>query len=302
MREMHGAGGPLRLIFAAPVSRVTAPRNAMSGEGCVSAITSGMNKQYFDSARLAARARLHQEFSVGEPWFAWVMDRLPLQAGDRVLDVGCGPAWFWAAAQGHFPPGLHLTLADQSSGMVAEAMERCAPLGFGTLSGDQADVGALPYADDSFEVVVAMHMLYHVADQQKAVAELHRVLKPGGTLAVTNNGADNLVELYALTTTFGAAPVDPASVAFGHQRAESLLQQQFGNVGRTVHPGSLHVTDPEVVFLALTSYPPGDGASAAELEAFRSAIATAFAQGEGVLKVRKDAGLFLSRKAPKAAG
>jgi len=262
----------------------------------VSTITSGMNKQYSDSSKLQARARLHQEFSVGEPWFAWVMDRLPLKPGDRVLDIGCGPAWFWAASQGHFPAGLHLTLADQSEGMVKEATERCMPLGFTSLTGQQADITALPFADQSFDVVIAMHMLYHVPDQEKAVAEMHRVLKPGGTLAVTNNGADNLRQLYALTTTLGSPPVDPSSVAFGHQRATALLEAQFGNVDQSLHPGSLHVTDPEVVFMALTSYPPGDGASDAQLDAFRHAIADAFETGGGALDVHKDAGLFLSRK------
>ncbi len=262
----------------------------------MSTITAGMNKQYADSSKLKARARLHQEFSVGEPWFPWVMDRLPLKAGDRVLDIGCGPAWFWAASQGHFPAGLHLTLADQSEGMVKEAVERCTPLGFASVTGETADVTTLPFADGSFDTVVAMHMLYHVADQEKAVAELHRVLKPGGTLAVSNNGPNNLKQLYALTTTLGSTPVDPAAVAFGHQRAESLLEAQFGNVSKAVHPGGLHVTDPEVVFMALTSYPPGDGASDEQLEAFRDAIVGAFSAGGGVLDVQKDAGLFISRK------
>lgn len=210
----------------------------------MSAITSGMNKQYADSSKLAARARLHQEFSVGEPWFPWVMDRLPLKPGARVLDIGCGPAWFWAASQGHFPAGLHLTLADQSEGMVKEATERCAPLSFAAVTGQQTDAAALPFADDSFDVVIAMHMLYHVPDQEKAVAEMFRVLKPGGTLAATNNGADNLRQLYALTTTMGSPPVDPAAVAFGHQRAHALLEAQFGNVHHAVHPAAFMLPTP----------------------------------------------------------
>lgn len=261
----------------------------------MSTITSGMSKQYADSSKLAARARLHQEFSVGEPWFPWVMDRLPLKSGDHVLDIGCGPAWFWAASQGHFP-AVHLTLADQSEGMVKEAVERCAPLGFASVSGQQADVAALPFADQSFDVVIAMHMLYHVADQEKAVAEMHRVLRPGGTLAVTTNGVGDLKQLYALSTAFGAAPVNPAAVAFGFDKAESLLARKFGNLTKAVAPGGLHVTDPEVVFLALTSYPPGDGASEEQLDAFRRAIADTFESGGGVLDVQKETGLFLSRK------
>jgi ubiquinone/menaquinone biosynthesis C-methylase UbiE len=255
-----------------------------------------MNKQYADSSKLKARARLHQEFGYGEPWFEWVMDRLPLKAGDRVLDIGCGPAWFWAASQGHFPAGLHLTLADQSQGMVKEATERCAPLGFASVIGQQADVAALPFADESFDVVIAMHMLYHVPDQKKAVAELHRVLKPGGTLGLTTNGIGDTKELYALSTTFGGVAVNPASLAFGFDEATSLLESQFGNVSQASCPGGLHVTDPEVVFLALTSYPPGDGASDEQLAAFRTAISDAFAAGGGALDTKKETGLFLGRK------
>jgi SAM-dependent methyltransferase len=254
----------------------------------MSTITSGMATQYADSSKLAARARLHQEFSVGaEPWFPWVMDRLPLQPGTRVLDIGCGPAWFWAASQGHFPAGMHLTLADQSAGMVKEATERCTPLGFASVTGETADVTALPFADGSFDVVIAMHMLYHVADQATAIADMHRVLRPGGTLAITNNGAANLAELYALTTTLGSDPVDPSAAAFGYDKAEALLSARFGNVTKAVHPAGLRVTDPEAVFLALTSYPPGDSASEAQLGAFQSAIAEAFTAGDGVLNVQK---------------
>ena len=87
-----------------------------------------------------------------------------------------------------------------------------------------------------------------------------------------------------------------AEVPAAHERAESLLGAAFGNVTKTVCPGGLHVTDAEVVFMALTSYPPGDRASDTELEAFRSAIAAAFAAGGGALDVQKDAALFLSRK------
>ncbi|EIM26232.1 hypothetical protein MicloDRAFT_00027810 [Microvirga lotononidis] len=62
------------------------------------------------------------------------------------------------------------------------------------------------------------------------------------------------------------------------------------------HPARLRITEPEDVFLALTSYPPGDGASEAQLTEFREAIARAFEEGKGVLEVAKEAGLFLSRK------
>jgi SAM-dependent methyltransferase len=141
-----------------------------------------------------------------------------------------------------------------------------------------------------------MHMLYHLPDPEKGIAEMFRVLKPGGFLGVTTNGAGNMRKMYELTTVFGSPPSDPASTAFGFDAADRLLRSQFGNVTMAQHPARLRITEPEDVFLALTSYPPGDGASEPELAEFRNAIATAFEQGNGVLEVEKEVGLFLSRK------
>lgn len=259
-------------------------------------ITQGMATQYSDSSKLAARARLARDFGRAEvPWFTWVARHLDLAPGNAVLDVGCGPAWFWPEAAKVLPVDLSLTLLDQSQGMVDEALERCRPLPF-ALSGITADAAALPFPDASFDAVIAMHMLYHVDDQQEAIAEFHRVLRPGGMLLTTTNGADNMRELYRLTTVFGSAPTDPAATAFGFDRAQALLQERFGNADLDVHPQTMQVTEPETVYLALTSYPPGETAPAEQQAAFRRAIEEAFVQGGGALEVTKQVGVITSRK------
>lgn len=194
------------------------------------------------------------------------------------------------------PDGLHLTLTDLSPGMVREAKERCSALPFASLQGKQADVTALPFAEESFDTVIAMHMLYHVADPAAAIAEMHRVLQPGGLLAVTTNGLDNMRALYELATAFGGSPHDPVAAIFGYDEARRMMTAIFGNVTAFDYPARLRVTDPEDVFLALTSFPPGETASEAELDAFRQAIGEAFEKGNGMLECRKQTGLFLSRK------
>jgi SAM-dependent methyltransferase len=265
----------------------------------MSSITTGNAEQYRDSRKLAARGRLNSEYTIAETgWFPWVARQLPLTSGDRVLDIGCGPGWFWAAVANELPEKLDLTLSDFSPGMVQEAVERCQPLPFASVTGRQADASALPFEDGTFDAVIAMHMLYHVPDPSRGIAEMYRVLKPGGFLAVTTNGARNMRGLYALTTVFGSPPFDPAGAAFGYDTAEHIMQAQFGTVAMTEHPARLRVTEPEDVFLALTSYPPGDRADETQLAAFRDAIAAAFQAGNGVLEVEKETGLFISRKAP----
>ena len=73
---------------------------------------------------------------------------------------------------------------------------------------------SIPFADASFDAIIAMHMLYHVPDPAAAIAQMHRVLKPGGILAVTTNGAGNLRRMHELARAFGGAPHDPSSAAF----------------------------------------------------------------------------------------
>ncbi|KRA51436.1 class I SAM-dependent methyltransferase [Devosia sp. Root635] len=263
----------------------------------MSNITSGMGTQYSDSSKLAARARLHREFSTAEVgWFTWTARHLPARPGAKILDVGCGPGWFWPEAVAALAPQVVLTLLDQSQGMLDEALERCRPLPLASVTGVAADATRLPFPDGTFDAVIAMHMLYHVSDQEQAMREFHRVLRPGGTLLVTTNGIDNMRELYRLTTVFGSSPTDPAALAFDFDRAERLMRDRFGNATLSVHPQTMRVTDPEVVYLALTSYPPGDTAPAEQQVAFRTAIDEAFATSGGALDVTKQVGVIAARK------
>ena len=75
-----------------------------------------------------------------------------------------------------------------------------------------------------------------------------------------------------------------------------LLKATFGNVAFAAHPSRLRITEPQHVFDALTSYPPGDGAPEEQLAELQVAIADAFEAGGGVLVVEKESAVFVSRK------
>lgn len=92
---------------------------------------------------------------------------------------------------------------------------------------------------------------------------------------------------------FGSPPYDPACAAFGYNAAERLMKSQLGNVSVTKHSARIQVAEPDDVFLALTSYPPGDRADETQLAAFRNAIDEAFRAGNGILGLEKQSGLFL---------
>jgi SAM-dependent methyltransferase len=116
-------------------------------------------------------------------------DRLGLRPGDRVLDMGCGAG---RHAFEMFRRGADVVAFDQDGDELAGVLEL-----FGAMreagevpEGADADVKqgdalSLPFADGEFDRVVASEVLEHIPDDLAAIDELARVLRPGGTLAVT---------------------------------------------------------------------------------------------------------------------
>lgn len=97
-------------------------------------------------------------------------------AGRRILDAGCGSGPLFAALRDR---GAIVTGFDSSAGMLAQARRRLGD----DASLQVADLGRpLPYADGAFDDVIASLVLHYLEDWGPALAELRRVLKPGGRL------------------------------------------------------------------------------------------------------------------------
>ena len=107
----------------------------------------------------------------------------------RVLEVGCGPGELAARVRDEL--GAEVVAVDISPRMVELARER-------GIDAREGDVQQLPFADGEFECAVAAWMLYHVPDVERALAELARVLRPGGRLVAVTNAPDHLLELREL--------------------------------------------------------------------------------------------------------
>lgn len=116
-------------------------------------------------------------------------DRLGLRAGERMLDLGCG---FGRHAYEALRRGTHVVACDLGLDELREVRAIGAVMhGDGevpegvVLETANGDATRLPFADDSFDRVIASEVLEHIDDDEGALAELARVLRPGGTLAVT---------------------------------------------------------------------------------------------------------------------
>ena len=258
-------------------------------------MSQSLEKQYKDSRNLARRANIHHKYGRGD-WWAFVKGLLAWPEGASVLDAGCGAGWFWRDPTPM--PRLDITLLDQSAGMVAEA-EKNTAIGqpAAQLRGVVGDVAALPFADDSFDIVLAIHMLYHLPDPARGVAELARVLRPGGTAVVTTNGLHNFAETETLSRKiWGSCPGRDLAQHFGLETGAPVLNAAFDAVELHPFDDRLACEDAEDVIAYVRSFPPGNTATAEELQKLTTAIADTFSQNGGVYPITKRTGAFVCRR------
>jgi SAM-dependent methyltransferase len=109
----------------------------------------------------------------------WLFERLPLGSGDLVLDVAAGTGH---VARRLAPRVLAVVALDATRAMLEQGRAEAPPNVIFT----QGDAAALPFLDDSFDVVVTRFAVHHFEDPAVQLAEMRRVLRPGGRLAVAD--------------------------------------------------------------------------------------------------------------------
>ena len=109
-----------------------------------------------------------------------VFDSIPDGFSGRLLEVPVGTGVLTMPLYKTLP-NAQVTCLDYSADMMASAQQKAATLGLGNVAFVQGDVGALPFADESFDVVLSMNGFHAFPDKEAAYAETFRVLKPGGT-------------------------------------------------------------------------------------------------------------------------
>ena len=258
-----------------------------------------LDDQYRDATNLNARIRLHERFSVNKYGFhPWIFDHFEgLPAEARILEVGCGPGRLWRANQDRIPPGWQITLGDLSTGMLAEARADLADAGR-PFNFEHIDAQDLPFADASFDAVIANQMLYHVPDRRKALAEFHRVLKPGGALYAATGGQPNGPTFAdwrakAGVSTELARPVGGGSGRFSLENGGDQIAEFFTEVEQHRYEDALQVSEvePLVDYVQSGSYKLNEK----ELQRFRKIVTAEIAE-HGFLHIAKSGGLFTARK------
>jgi SAM-dependent methyltransferase len=179
---------------------------------------------------------------------------VPWDGTQVVADIGCGNGLDLRplVTEGRC---RHAIGVDLSAGMLRTLADL---RGSGRLSLVQADAQRLPLGDNSADVALAMHMLYHVPDIPAAVAELRRVTRPGGMVLASTNSTETLTEIYdlldaALTRQLGRPASGRPALSFTTESGAGLLGGQFADVRLLEYDLPLAFPGPEPVIAYLDS-------------------------------------------------
>lgn len=267
-------------------------------------IKSVLKEQYKTSANLNARIALHQRFSTNpRGWYTWYLDQLDLPEPCRMLELGCGPGAMWKTTLPRVKEGWRLTLTDFSPGMAKEASAIADPLD--RFSCASVDAQHIPFPDESFDVVLANHMLYHVPDKSRVLSEIRRVLRPGGKLYAATNGKNHMTELYVLedqlsrhlSQNANIPPREMWSLSFSLENGEAMLREHFASVALRRYEDGLHVTEAQPLVdyvLSMLNHFTSQVDQPA-VEEFKREIEEEIRRG-GAITITKDTGLFIAVK------
>lgn len=255
--------------------------------------------QYQNATNIQARIRLHRDYSVNQQgWFPWILEQVKIQDGMRILEAGCGSGALWKENMASLPEDLHVTCTDISEGMVHELkrdLGKDPRFDFAV-----ADLQDLPYPDDSFDLVIANHVLFYCSDVDRAIAESRRVLRPGGVFLCSTYGKNHMKEITELVQEYNSDIVlsaDRLYEKFGLENGEELLRKHYETVTCRRYEDEIRISDPDPLIAYILSCHGNQNSFLLDAyKDFHDFVEKKVSHG---FHITKDAGVFVCTKEEK---
>lgn len=206
-----------------------------------------VKEQYQNADNLNARINLHSYNINKIDWDIWFFEKMNIPDYSNVLELGCGNGLLWEKNEKSINETLNITLSDFSEGMLQSAKQNIKNK---KIKYQVIDIQDIPYENESFDIIIARHMLYHVPDIDKALSEVKRVLKHGGKFYVSTNGRGHMQELEKLVKYYDRNidyDLQKFVIKFGIENGDKFLKKYFSNVRLEEFNGQIIVDKAEPV-------------------------------------------------------
>jgi len=207
-------------------------------------VTKNVKNQFSNDKNLAMRINFYKKYTTNKYKFAdWLFDKYVFKENMKILELGCGNGSHWDGKVKTLPDGCCLVLSDFSDGMLELVKEKFASNT--NVSIKKIDIQEIPFENETFDVVIANHMLFHVPNLGKALSEVKRVLKENGVFYSATDGNGGMRPFLHKAI----AQFDPKSTAFTEQlpfnlqNGSEILSKYFENVQRFDYENTLAITD-----------------------------------------------------------
>ena len=208
---------------------------------------STIKEQYNSDKNLNLRSNLHS-YNVNKiDWDVWCFENMKFCKNDKVLELGCGNGKLWLKNKEKIETDLNITLSDFSKSMIKSAKNNLKEINM-DFQYKEINAEKIPYKDETFDVIIAEHMIYFVSNIEKALEEIKRVLKPKGKVYITTNSKNTMNELNELCEKFApnsGLSNNWLSERFNLEEGEKLLKKYFNNVSLNVLEGKIILSESE---------------------------------------------------------
>ena len=252
-------------------------------------------EQYKNSTNINIRIKLHEKYSINPiHWFEWMFSQYHLDNGMKVLEIGCGNGELWQRNQKNIP-NIQLTLTDISQGMLDDAKNRLKDIK--DINYQCFDCHQIPYDNQTFDIVIANHVLFYVQDIEQVLKEINRVLKKDGIFYCSTYGKKHMKEITDLIKEFNPK-ITLSNIklydVFGLENGKIILEPYFKKIETLIHDDYLLVNDVnDIINYILSCHGNQSEFILKDYESFKRYMEK---KVKNEIKITKAAGIFICRK------
>ena len=215
-------------------------------------------QQYMDSSNLDASIKLQDRFSSNRHgWYKWTFNNIKLDKKYKVLEIGCGNGALWSKNINLLDKDISITLTDVCEEMINSAKKSLS--NYSDIFDFQiVDPYNIPFENESFDLVIANHILFYMKDVDKVLNEIKRVLKIGGYFYSSTIDSKNMKELESLVKGFNSnikISEEKISSNFGLENGEGILSKHFCQIKKYLYEDKLVINDAKGILEYIYSIP-----------------------------------------------